>query len=92
MSDATQGPAPWEMRNFARPEGLHYLRHAAALARWPILDEQWARQIEAHRLGVDPSAPTTSARPPRARTRTADASVGQAERPSVDFAGRSPWE
>jgi hypothetical protein len=92
VSDATQGPAPWEMRNFARPEGLHYMRHAAALARWPILDEQWARQIEARRLGVEPPGAITSARSPRARSRTGDASVGQTERPPVDFAGRSPWE
>ena len=29
------------------------MRHADALARWPILDEPWARRIEARRLGVD---------------------------------------
>jgi hypothetical protein len=26
------------------------MRHADALARWPILDEEWARRIEARRL------------------------------------------
>lgn len=54
MSDQGESRANWENRNFARPEGLHYLRHADALARWPILDEPWARQIEAKRLGKEP--------------------------------------
>lgn len=50
MRDPATQPASWENRNFARPEGLHYMRHAEALARWPILDEEWARRIEARRL------------------------------------------
>lgn len=53
MSDAAHGPATWENRNFARPEGLWYMRHKAALSRWPILDEPWARRIEARRLAID---------------------------------------
>ena len=53
VSDASTGPATWENRNFARAEGLWYMRHADALARWPILDEPWARRIEAKRLRVD---------------------------------------
>ncbi len=52
MTQPAVQPATWENRNFARPEGLHYLRHAAALARWPILDEEWARRIEARRLAL----------------------------------------
>ncbi len=52
MATSAPPPANWENRNFARAEGLHYLRHADALARWPILDEQWARQIEAKRLAL----------------------------------------
>jgi hypothetical protein len=55
MSDVPSGPATWENRNFARPEGLWYMRHADALSRWPILDEEWARRIEARRLGVERS-------------------------------------
>lgn len=50
MSATPQQAATWENRNFARPEGLHFMRHADALARWPILDEEWARRIEARRL------------------------------------------
>ena len=50
MRDPATQPASWENRNFARPEGLHYMRHAEALARWPVLDEEWARRIEARRL------------------------------------------
>ena len=40
---------------------LWYLRHADALARWPVLQEEWARRIERHRLeppdrrGADPN-------------------------------------
>jgi len=64
VSEAAPTRANWENRNFARPEGLHYLRHAEALARWPILDEAWARQIEAKRLGLDRPEPPA---PPRWR-------------------------
>jgi hypothetical protein len=53
VNDPTRQKATWENRNFARPEGLHYLRHAEAMARWPILDEEWARRIEARRLAQE---------------------------------------
>jgi hypothetical protein len=29
------------------------MRHADALARWPVLDEPWARRIEAKRIARD---------------------------------------
>ena len=53
VSDPSPGRATWENRNFARPEGLWYMRHAAVLSRWPILDEDWARRIEARRMATD---------------------------------------
>ena len=53
VSEPPSDRATWENRNFARPEGLWYMRHAAALSRWPILDEPWARQIEARRIARD---------------------------------------
>jgi hypothetical protein len=34
----------------ARAELLWYLRHADALARWPVLAEPWAQRIERRRL------------------------------------------
>jgi hypothetical protein len=37
-------------RERARPEGLWYMRHEQMLERWPILPEEWARQIEERRL------------------------------------------
>ena len=40
-------------RVFARPESVWYLRHAAALARWPVLPEQWARRIEHLRVAAE---------------------------------------
>ena len=55
---ADPAPAPGETRRvFARAEGLWYLRHAAVLARWPILAESWARRVESRRLeGATPGA------------------------------------
>lgn len=32
-----------------RPELLWFLRHRDALARWPVLPEQWAERIEDRR-------------------------------------------
>ncbi len=29
-----------------RGENDHHIRHAALLARWPVLGEEWARAIE----------------------------------------------
>jgi hypothetical protein len=36
----------------AASDGAHmrFARHAQLLARWPILDERWARSIEARRI------------------------------------------
>ncbi|HSJ73619.1 MAG TPA: hypothetical protein VK904_04825 [Miltoncostaeaceae bacterium] len=51
---------PDDPRLRARADLLWYLRHADALARWPVLQEEWARRIERHRLeppdrrGADP--------------------------------------
>jgi hypothetical protein len=50
-------------RVFARDEGIWYLRHAAALARWPVLAEPWAHEIERQRL--ESEAPGRRAGPPR---------------------------
>ena len=40
-------------RSRARADLVWYLRHADALARWPVLSEPWAQNIERRRL--DPS-------------------------------------
>ncbi len=53
MNDPSPNRATWENRNFARPEGLWYMRHAAALSRWPVVDEDWARRVEARRIATD---------------------------------------
>jgi len=45
--------ATWENRSFPRPENLWFLRHRDALDRWPVLDEAWARRIEAKRLAEE---------------------------------------
>lgn len=37
-------------RSRARADLIWYLRHADALARWPVLNEQWARNIEDRRV------------------------------------------
>ncbi len=37
-------------RSRARAELLWYIRHAAALARWPVLAEPWAQRVEQRRL------------------------------------------
>lgn len=34
----------------ARADLVWYLRHAEALARWPVLGERWAQRVEAERL------------------------------------------
>jgi hypothetical protein len=55
---------PADPRLRARADLLWYLRHADALARWPVLPEEWARRIEEHRLapgergGEPPPAPS----------------------------------
>jgi hypothetical protein len=40
-------------RNFGRPENLWYRRHRSTLERWPVLDEAWARAVEAQRLAAE---------------------------------------
>jgi hypothetical protein len=51
---------------FARPEGIWYLRHAAALSRWPVLEERWALMIE--HLRVEAEAPGRREGPSNAGT------------------------
>jgi len=46
----------WERRNFGRPEGLWYLRHADALARWPVIAESWALRLEEKRVAAETAA------------------------------------
>jgi hypothetical protein len=53
VSDPTPAPANWENRNFARAEGVWYLRHSSVLSRWPVLAEPWAQRVEARRLSVE---------------------------------------
>jgi hypothetical protein len=48
--DPSRQPVPEDVRTRARAELLWYLRHADALARWPVLQEAWAEAIEARRL------------------------------------------
>jgi hypothetical protein len=38
----------------ARADLVWYLRHADALARWPVLPEEWARRVETVRRGDGP--------------------------------------
>jgi hypothetical protein len=43
------------VREQARAELLWYLRHKAALERWPVVAEDWAGRLEARRRAeVDP--------------------------------------
>jgi len=51
-------------RVYAKPEAVWYLRHAAALARWPVLEESWARRIEY--LRVEAESPDRREGPSRA--------------------------
>ena len=34
----------------SNPANMHFARHRELLARWPILDEAWARAIEQRRI------------------------------------------
>jgi hypothetical protein len=47
----TRKDAMQTQRERARPELLWYIRHAQALARWPVIDEEWASCVERRRLG-----------------------------------------
>jgi hypothetical protein len=53
-TNAHAGP-PDDPRLRARADLLWYLRHADALARWPVLGEEWAQQVEHRRLAPDES-------------------------------------
>lgn len=56
-------PAGDGARSRARAELLWYMRHADALARWPVLAEPWALRAERRRLeraGEDITAATFS--------------------------------
>ena len=51
-------------RSRAREDLLWYMRHADALARWPVIPEQWAQHVEQRRLNPHdegPGRPTTAA-------------------------------
>lgn len=37
---------------FARSENFRHVRHDQVLARWPVLDEPWARRIETARTAA----------------------------------------
>jgi hypothetical protein len=43
------GAGAGDPRGRARAELVWYLRHAGALGRWPVLDEEWARRVERRR-------------------------------------------
>jgi hypothetical protein len=51
--DPAPGRAVDDPRSRARADLLWYLRHADALARWPVIDERWARTLEARRRSGD---------------------------------------
>lgn len=39
---------------FARSENFRHVRHEQVLARWPVIDEPWARNLEAiRRAAID---------------------------------------
>lgn len=58
--DPHSGTAHDDARSRSRPDLLWYLRHADALARWPVLAEPWAQRVERRRL-----EPPAAARAPR---------------------------
>jgi hypothetical protein len=53
----TPGRVGTDTRTFTRPEAVWYLRHAEALARWPVLTEAWAQAVERRRLAEQAPAP-----------------------------------
>jgi hypothetical protein len=50
MANAPPPGPPEDPRLRARADLLWYLRHADALARWPVLREEWALRIERRRI------------------------------------------
>lgn len=72
MSNPTPPPslAGDGARSRARADLIWYLRHADALARWPVLTEPWAQTIERRRLdpaGDSPQQAPMPQRGPRSR-------------------------
>lgn len=51
-------------RSRARADLLWYTRHADALARWPVLAEPWAQEIERRRLDPAGGAGAEALPPP----------------------------
>jgi hypothetical protein len=50
-SPTTQQPLPQRLF-YASGENTRYVRHAQVLARWDVLQEAWARDVEAARLAA----------------------------------------
>ncbi len=55
MANAPPPGPPEDPRLRARADLLWYLRHADALARWPVLREEWAQRVEHRRVAPDDS-------------------------------------
>jgi hypothetical protein len=53
MATSPQPGPPDDPRLRARADLLWYLRHADALARWPVLREEWAQRVELRRLAPE---------------------------------------
>lgn len=49
----TSFSVPETVRDRARPELVWFLRHAAALARWPVIAEPWAIRLEERRVAAE---------------------------------------
>jgi hypothetical protein len=49
--DPTQQPRP-ERLFYATGENTRHYRHAQLLARWEVLEENWALEVEAARLAA----------------------------------------
>ena len=45
---------------FAKSENFRHVRHDQVLARWPVLDEPWARSIEAARTAAVDRTPAAA--------------------------------
>lgn len=56
-------PAADGARSRARADLVWYLRHADALARWPVIAEEWAQALERRRTAPPPDDRPRSASP-----------------------------
>lgn len=57
MAQSTQEPdREFVGINIQRSQSL-YIRHEQLLQKWPLLDEEWARRVEAARLGRRDTTP-----------------------------------